>query len=55
MNINADISLDPAQSGPELPGFTTLLEYTADLESADWTPVDTRDLPGFYRYRLVKP
>lgn len=55
LNVNVDISPDPAQPRPALPGFTTLLEYKADLGSAGWTPVETRGQPGYYRYRLVKP
>lgn len=53
LNANLDISTDPV-AAPALPGFTTGLEHSHTLTDADWTDVETRALPGFYRYRLVK-
>ena len=39
---------------PEIPGFTTLLEYTPTLMPAAWTTnAPAQRTNGFYRYRLV--
>lgn len=54
LNANLDISADSAALAPALPGFTTVLEHKAHLTDADWTRVESRALPGFYRYRLDK-
>lgn len=54
LNANIDISTAPDARVPALDGYTTWLEYKATLDAATWTPVDSRALPGFYRWRLVK-
>jgi hypothetical protein len=54
LNPLVDIALDPAAPAPALPGYTTVLEFKAGLHDAEWTPVESRALPGFYRWRLVK-
>ncbi len=54
LNVHVDISADPAASAPALPGYATVLEFKAGLDAPEWTPAESRSLPGFYRWRLVK-
>lgn len=56
LNLAIEITLAADQPHPELPGFTTVLEWTDDLTRGPegWTAVETRDAPGFYRWRLVR-
>lgn len=54
LNANLAISTAPAAPVPALPGFTTVLEHKANLTDTDWTGVESRERPGFYRYRLYK-
>jgi hypothetical protein len=40
---------------PELPGYTTVKEYTPTLDPPTWTnALPPTNAPGFFRYRLVK-
>lgn len=55
--LNPRLEITPSLDAqkPELPTFTTWLEYTAALTPTnDWIPVETRDRPGFYRWKLVR-
>lgn len=55
LNVRLLITTDPATPPPDLPGFTTHLEYKASLrDDADWLPATNRDAPGFYRWRLSR-
>lgn len=55
LNARIDTSVDPTAPPPALPGYQTLLEYKAALDSPAWTTnAPARGTPGFFRYRLVK-
>lgn len=55
LNANLDISLDPSAAAPELPGFTTVLEYKSSMDAAEWTTnAPAKGNAGFFRYRLTR-
>lgn len=54
MNLAVEITLAADEPPPALPGFTSLLEWTDELAKGDWTAVERKDAPGFYRWRLVR-
>lgn len=54
LNVAVEITLAADETPPALPGFTTLLEWTDDLAKGNWTAVETKDAPGFYRWHLVR-
>ncbi|MBQ7252091.1 MAG: DUF4465 domain-containing protein [Kiritimatiellae bacterium] len=56
MNLALEITLAADETPPVLPGFATVLEWTDDLTRGPdgWTAVESRDAPGFYRWKLTR-
>lgn len=55
LNGRIEISTATNAPAPALPGYTTVLEYNATLDPANWTTnAPARGTPGFFRWRLAK-
>ena len=54
LNLAIEITLAADEPPPALPGFTTMLEWNNDLSTTNWIAVETKDAPGFYRWRLLR-
>jgi Domain of unknown function (DUF4465) len=54
LHVRADIH-SPTGAVPDLPGFETVLEYTARLNPPAWsTNTPAQGAPGFFRYKMTR-